>query len=180
MSGNTYFFLHMQKAGKKNLNWKLNKLLSLFCSFQGKIKTQESIVFKTIQCIQLYNPLNSHIFQKMTLACYDMLIKSIMKSQIKSRWRIQLYGLPCSFCSFRTKRNFEWNETVCKDYNCCHMIIPEKDNNILKYDQGKQFLKTPFIVYEDIVYEWGHSLFTQYSFDSSKSTHNFCRNSDCM
>ena len=39
----------------------------------------------------------------------------------------------------------ELYEKVCKNYEYCHLIIPKKSKNILKYNQGKKSLKVPFI-----------------------------------
>ena len=35
-----------------------------------------------------------------------------------------------------------------KHHDCCHMIMPEEDN-ILKCNQDKKSLNTPFVIYGD-------------------------------
>ena len=50
---------------------------------------------------------------------------------------------------FITESKLKLHENVCKHHNYYLMIIPEEDNNILKYNQDKKFLKTLFIIYED-------------------------------
>ena len=39
---------------------------------------------------------------------------------------------------------------VCKDHDYCHVELPNKDNNILKYNLGENFMKTPFIIYANL------------------------------
>ena len=40
-------------------------------------------------------------------------------------------------------------KNVWKDRDSCHMIIPEEDKNILKCNQDKKCLKTPYVIYAD-------------------------------
>ena len=35
--------------------------------------------------------------------------------------------------SIRTESKLKSHENVCKDHDYCHIIMPEEDNNILKY-----------------------------------------------
>ena len=53
-------------------------------------------------------------------------------------------------CSFRTESKLKLHENVCKDHNCCHMVLLEEDKNVLKYNQDKISLKTPFTTYVEI------------------------------
>ena len=52
------------------------------------------------------------------------------------------------FPSFRTKNVLK------KDHAYCYVIkiikMPNKDNNILRYNDGGNFMKAPFIIYGDI------------------------------
>ena len=81
--------------------------------------------------------------------------------------------------------------------------MPTKDNNIIKYNQGKKSIKLPFAVYADLEcllekmstcqnnpYESsateinkhtsGYSIFTHFSFDQTKNKLNHYRGKDCM
>ena len=58
----------------------------------------------------------------------------------------EYYCMNCLY-SFRTENKLKSHENLCKDYNYCHMIMLEKDDNILKYNQGKKSFKTPFVIY---------------------------------
>ena len=59
------------------------------------------------------------------------------------------YCLNC-FKSFRTKNVFEKHYDVCKDHNYCYVEKPNKDNNVLKYNNGENFMTAPFIIYTDL------------------------------
>ena len=39
-----------------------------------------------------------------------------------------------------------------KDYEFCHLKMPDEDNKILKYIPGEKSLRVPFIIYADL--EW--------------------------
>ena len=54
------------------------------------------------------------------------------------------YCLNC-FYSFRTKNVFKKHENVYKNHYDCHVEIPNKDNNILKYNYGEKAMKVPFL-----------------------------------
>ena len=49
--------------------------------------------------------------------------------------------------SFRAECEPNSQENVCKNNDYCHMIIPEEDNNTLKYNQNKKSLKALFVIY---------------------------------
>ena len=42
------------------------------------------------------------------------------------------------------KNKLKKHESVCNDHDCCHVEIPNKDNKILKYNQGENLLKASF------------------------------------
>ena len=42
------------------------------------------------------------------------------------------------------------HKKVCEDHDYCYVEMPEKDNKILKYNQGGKSMKVPFIIYADI------------------------------
>ena len=90
---------------------------------------------------------------------------------------------------------------VC-DY--CFVGIPEKDNKILKYNQGEKSIKVPFIIYADLESllekmhtchnnpekssttkinkhtPSGYLLFTHCSFDTTKNKLDYYTIKDCM
>ena len=53
------------------------------------------------------------------------------------------------FCSYSTKNKLEDHKKICENHNYCHVEIPTKDNNTIKYNQGEKFIKLPFVVYAD-------------------------------
>ena len=92
----------------------------------------------------------------------------------------------------------------CENHDYCHIEMPTKDNNIIKYNQGGKSIKLPFIVYADLecllekmstCYNTseessttkknkhtpsGYSIFTHCSFDKSKNKLNYHRGEDCI
>ena len=58
------------------------------------------------------------------------------------------YCLNC-FHSYRTKNKLDAHKKICENHDYCHIEIPTKDNNIIKYNQGEKSIKLPFIVYAD-------------------------------
>ena len=82
--------------------------------------------------------------------------------------------------------------------------MPNEDNKIIKYNQGEKFIKSPFIIYADLVClleklsncynnpeesstteinkhtPSGYSLFTHCSFDKIKNKLDYYRGEDCM
>ena len=82
--------------------------------------------------------------------------------------------------------------------------MPEENNKILKYNQGEKSMKVPFIIYADLECllekmntchnnpeksstikinkhtPSGYSLFTQRSFDKTKSKLDYYRGKNCM
>ena len=49
-------------------------------------------------------------------------------------------------------RNGKKNLESMKDYEFCHLKMPDEDNKILKYIPGEKSLRVPFIIYADL--EW--------------------------
>ena len=102
------------------------------------------------------------------------------------------YCLNC-FRSYTTENKLKKHRNVCENHDCCYVEIPEKDNKILKYNQGEKFMKVPFTIYADLESlleklntcrnkfikssttkinkhtPSGYSLFTQCSFDTTKN-----------
>ena len=108
------------------------------------------------------------------------------------------------FHSYRTKNELESHKKICENHDYCHVEMPTKNNNIIKYNHGEKFMKVPFIIYVDLECllekrsTWinnphessttkinkhtlsGYSIFTSCSFDESSNKLNFYRGKDCM
>ena len=108
------------------------------------------------------------------------------------------------FRSYRTKSKLELHKKICEDYDYCHVEMPTKNNNIIKYNHGEKSVKVPFVIYADLEcllkkmstcinnpnelsttkinkhIPSGYSIFTSCSFDESKSKLNYYRGNDCM
>ena len=113
------------------------------------------------------------------------------------------YCLNC-FHSYRTKNKLDAHKKIWENHEYCHIEMPTKDNNIIKYNQGGKSLNLPFIIYTDLecflekinaCYNnpeessttkinkhtpSGYSTFTHCSFDKSKNKLNYYRGEDCM
>ena len=113
------------------------------------------------------------------------------------------YCLNC-FCAYSTKTKLEKPKKICENHNYCHVEMPTKVNNIIKYNQGEKSIKMPFTIYADLECllekmstcqnnpnkssttkinkhtPSGYSLFTHCSFDESKNKLNCYREDDCM
>ena len=68
--------------------------------------------------------------------------------EITSNHHADFYCSNC-FHSFTTKNVFKKHD-VCKDHDHCYVEMPNKDNNILKYNHGENFMKALFIIYADL------------------------------
>ena len=113
------------------------------------------------------------------------------------------YCLNC-FCAYSTKNKFEAHKKIWENHDYCHVEMPTKDNNTIKYNQGEKFMKLPFTIYADLECllekmstcqnnpnesattkinkhtPSGYSLFTHCSFDNSKNKLNYYRGENCM
>ena len=113
------------------------------------------------------------------------------------------YYLNC-FHSYRTKNKLDAHNKICENHEYCHIEMPTKDNNIIKYNQGEKSIKLSFIVYADLecllekmstCYNTleessttkinrhtpsGYSIFTHCSFDKSKNKLDYYRGEDCI
>ena len=56
------------------------------------------------------------------------------------------------FHSYITKENIEKHKKVCENHDYCYVGMPEKENEILKYNYGEKSMKAPFIIYADLEY----------------------------
>ena len=59
------------------------------------------------------------------------------------------YCLNC-FHSYRTENKLNAHKKVCENHEYCNIEMPNKDNNLIKYNQGDKSLKLPFIIYADL------------------------------
>ena len=59
------------------------------------------------------------------------------------------YCLGCLH-SFRTDNALKKHERLCGNNDYCHVEMPTKDNNTLKYNHGEKSLKAPFTIYADL------------------------------
>ena len=113
------------------------------------------------------------------------------------------YCLNC-FCGYSTKNKFEAHKKICENHDYCHVEMPTKGNNIIKYNHGEKSRKLPFVIYADLECllekmstcqnnpnkssttkinkhtPSSYSLFTHCSFDESKNKLNYFRGDDCM
>ena len=113
------------------------------------------------------------------------------------------YCLNCVH-AFRRRNKLEEHKNICENHEYCHVEMPTKDNNIIKYNQGEKSVKLPFIICADLecllekmstCYNnleesstteinkhtpSGYSLYTHCSFDKSKNKLDYYRGKDCM
>ena len=68
---------------------------------------------------------------------------------VTSNHNDDFYCLNC-FHAFRTKSKLEEHKNVCENHEYCHVEVPSKGNNIIKYNQGEKSIKLPFIMYADL------------------------------
>ena len=108
------------------------------------------------------------------------------------------------FHSYRTKNKLDAHKKICENDDYCHIEMPTKNNNIIKYNHGEKSMKLPFVIYADLECllekmstcinnpnessttkiskhtSSGYSIFTHCSFDKSKTKLNYYRGKDCM
>ena len=108
------------------------------------------------------------------------------------------------FCSCRTENKLKKHKKVCENYDYCYAEMPEEDNKISKYNHGEKSMKVPFTIYADLesllekinTYHnnlekssttkrnkhtpSSYSLFTHYSFDTTKNEFDYHRGKNCM
>ena len=122
---------------------------------------------------------------------------------ITSNHKEDFYCLNC-FHWYRTKNKLEAHKKICENHDYCHVEMPTKDNNIIKYNQGEKSIKLPYVVHADLECllkkmstcqnnpressttkinkhaPSGYSLFTHCSFDKPKNKLDHYRGKDCM
>ena len=122
---------------------------------------------------------------------------------ITSTHKEDFYCLNC-FRSYRTKNKLEVHKKICENHNYCNIEMPNKGNNIIKYNQGEKYIKLPFVVCADLEClpekmsmcqnnpnesstteinkhtTSGYSIFTRCSFDQTRNKLDHYRGKDCM
>ena len=75
-----------------------------------------------------------------------LIVKNLSRllREITSNHSGDFYCLNC-FHSYRTKNKLDAHKKICENHEYCHIEMPTKDNNIIKYNQGEKSLKLPFI-----------------------------------
>ena len=54
------------------------------------------------------------------------------------------------FPTYTTENKLKKHKKACENHDYCFVEMPEKDNKILKYNQGEKSMKVPFIIYADL------------------------------
>ena len=122
---------------------------------------------------------------------------------ITSNHKEDFYCLNC-FHSSRTEKKLEAHKKICENHDYCHVEMPTKNNNIIKYNHGEKSMKLPFVIYaalECLLEKMstcinnpnessttkinkhtssGYSIFTHCLFNKSKNKLNYYRGKDCM
>ena len=123
--------------------------------------------------------------------------------RITSNHNADFYCLNC-FHSYRTKNKLEAHKKIFENHDYCHVEMPIKGNNTVKYNHGEKSIKMLFTIYADLECllekistcqndpskssttkidkhaPSGYSIFTSCSFDESKNKINYYREDDCM
>ena len=68
---------------------------------------------------------------------------------ITSNHKENFYCLNC-FHSYRTENKLEAHTKICENHDYCHVEMPTKNNNIIKYNHGEKSIKLPFVIYADL------------------------------
>ena len=113
------------------------------------------------------------------------------------------YCLNC-FHEYRTENKLGKHKKICENDDYCNIEMPNEENKIIKYNQGENSIKSPFIVYADLECllektstcqnnpsepstteinkhtPSGYSPFTHCSFDKTKNKLDYYRGDNCM
>ena len=87
---------------------------------------------------------NGENWHYLTVKSLSRLIRGITSNHVGD-----FYCLNC-FHSYRTKNKLEAHKKICENRDYCHVEMPTKDNNTIKYSQGEKSIKLPFVVYADL------------------------------
>ena len=134
-----------------------------------------------------------------------LVVKNLSKllKGITCNHKEDFYCLNC-FHSYRTENKLETHKKICENHDYCHVEMPTKNNNIIKYNHGEKSMKLPFVIYADLecllekmitcinnpnessttkinkYTPLGYSIFTHCPFDKSKNKLNYYRGKDYM
>ena len=64
---------------------------------------------------------------------------------ITSNHHGDFYCLNC-FRSYRIKSKLEFHKKISENRDYCHVEMPTKGNNIIKYNHGEKSMKVPFVI----------------------------------
>ena len=67
---------------------------------------------------------------------------------ITSNHKEDFYCLNCFH--YRTENKLEAHKKICENHDYCHVEMPTKNNNIIKYNHGEKSMKLPFVIYADL------------------------------
>ena len=68
---------------------------------------------------------------------------------ITSNHKEDFYCLNCLH-SYRTENKLEAHKKICENHDYCHVEMPTKNNNIIKYNHGEKSMKLAFVIYADL------------------------------
>ena len=146
--GKTLIFHPQEKTGKKfelnNINVALNilyvphntKKIEIAYKSKHKLTREKQIILLMIS--------NGENWHYLTVKNLSRLLRGITSNHDGD-----FYCLNC-FHSYRTKNKLNAHKQICENHEYCHIEMPTKDNNIIKYNQGEKSLKLPFIIYADL------------------------------
>ena len=79
---------------------------------------------------------------------------------VKSLWALlkgitskhvgDFYCLNC-FHLYSIEKKLKKHERVCNDHDYCYVEMPNDNNKILRYNNGGKSMKTPCIIYADLI-----------------------------
>ena len=74
---------------------------------------------------------NGENWYYLVVKCLPGLLKGII-----SNHKEDFYCLNC-FCAYTTRNKLEEHKKICENHDYCHVEMPNEDNKIIKYNQGK-------------------------------------------
>ena len=82
---------------------------------------------------------------------YYLIVKNLagLLKGMASNHKEAFYCLNC-FCTYSTKNKLEAHKKICENHDYCHVEMPTKDKNRIKYNQGEKSIKLPFVIYADL------------------------------
>ena len=191
-------------------NWKDIDFLSTSKDWR-KFELNNKIALNILYVPHNTRKVNAAYKSKYNLTCDKQIILLMITDGEKWHYLVvkNLPGLlrGIVFDLIEQKINLKYKK-ICENYDYCHVEMPTKDNNIIKYNQGEKSIKLPFVVYADFARNAeyllekistcqnnpndssttevnkhvpsGYSLDTHCSFDQTKNKLNYYRGKDCM